>query len=53
MEPARILLTIGGGIAAYKVPELLRALQKQGHAVRCAATPAALRFVSPLALQSL
>ena len=30
MEPARILLTIGGGIAAYKVPELLRALQNKG-----------------------
>lgn len=53
MEPARILVTVSGGIAAYKVPELVRLLQRQGHEVRCAATPAALRFVSSLALQAL
>ena len=53
MESARILVTVSGGIAAYKVPELVRQLQRQGHEVRCAATPAALRFVSPLALQAL
>ncbi|MEE3326970.1 MAG: bifunctional phosphopantothenoylcysteine decarboxylase/phosphopantothenate--cysteine ligase CoaBC [Myxococcota bacterium] len=53
MESARILVTVSGGIAAYKVPELVRLLQREGHEVRCAATPAALRFVSPLALQAL
>ena len=53
MESARILVAISGGIAAYKVPELVRLLQREGHEVRCAATPAALRFVSPLALQAL
>ena len=53
MESARILVAVSGGIAAYKVPELVRLLQREGHEVRCAATPAALRFVSPLALQAL
>ncbi|MAI25334.1 MAG: bifunctional phosphopantothenoylcysteine decarboxylase/phosphopantothenate--cysteine ligase CoaBC [Spirochaeta sp.] len=53
MESARILVAVSGGIAAYKVPELVRQLQRQGHDVRCVATPAALRFVSPLALQAL
>ncbi len=53
MDPRRILLAISGGIAAYKAPELLRALRKAGHEVRCALTPEAERFVSPLVLQSL
>lgn len=53
MEPRRILLAISGGIAAYKVPELVRLLRREGHAVRCIATPAALEFVTPLVLQSL
>ncbi|MBK7947733.1 MAG: bifunctional phosphopantothenoylcysteine decarboxylase/phosphopantothenate--cysteine ligase CoaBC [Deltaproteobacteria bacterium] len=53
MDPRRILLAISGGIAAYKAPELLRALRKAGHDVRCALTPEAERFVSPLVLQSL
>ena len=53
MDPRRILLAISGGIAAYKTPELLRALRKAGHDVRCVLTPEATRFVSPLVLQSL
>ncbi len=53
MAQRRILLAVTGGIAAYKTPELVRALQRSGHAVRCIATPEALRFVSPLVLQSL
>lgn len=52
MEPRRILLAISGGIAAYKAPELVRALKRAGHDVRCALTPEAERFVSPLALQA-
>ena len=48
----RVLLAVSGGIAAYKVPDLVRALVKAGHAVRCALTPAAAEFVSPLALQT-
>src|SRR5688572_16018862 len=49
----RILLAVSGGIAAYKVPELVRALDRAGHAVRCALTEAATHFVSPLVLQTL
>ena len=32
MEPPRVLLAVSGGIAAYKVPELVRALRRSGHA---------------------
>jgi phosphopantothenoylcysteine decarboxylase/phosphopantothenate--cysteine ligase len=53
MRPRRILVAVTGGIAAYKVPELVRALRRDGHEVRCIATPAALEFVTPLVLQSL
>ncbi len=49
----RILLAVSGGIAAYKVPELVRQLTKAGHEVRCALTPAACEFVSPMVLQTL
>jgi phosphopantothenoylcysteine decarboxylase/phosphopantothenate--cysteine ligase len=50
---ARVLLAVSGGIAAYKIPELVRILDRAGHAVRCALTPASERFVSPLVLQTL
>jgi phosphopantothenoylcysteine decarboxylase/phosphopantothenate--cysteine ligase len=53
MEQRRILLAVSGGIAAYKTPELVRTLVRRGHAVRCALTPAAARFVTPLVLQTL
>jgi phosphopantothenoylcysteine decarboxylase / phosphopantothenate---cysteine ligase len=49
----RVLLAVSGGIAAYKVPELVRALVKDGHSVRCTLTAAAERFVSPLVLTTL
>jgi phosphopantothenoylcysteine decarboxylase/phosphopantothenate--cysteine ligase len=48
----RLLLGISGGIAAYKAPELVRALVRADFTVRVVATPDALRFVSPLALQT-
>jgi phosphopantothenoylcysteine decarboxylase / phosphopantothenate---cysteine ligase len=53
MTSRRILVAVGGGIAAYKAPELVRALVRAGHSVRCALTPAATRFVTPLVLQTL
>ena len=53
MAERRILLAVTGGIAAYKVPELVRALRRAGHAVRCALTRDAGRFVTPLVLQTL
>jgi phosphopantothenoylcysteine decarboxylase/phosphopantothenate--cysteine ligase len=53
MKQRRILLAVTGGIAAYKTPELVRALRREGAAVRCAMTPAAVEFVAPLVLQTL
>jgi len=53
MIERRILVAVSGGIAAYKAPELVRALLRAGHEVRCMLTPAAAEFVSPLVLQAL
>ncbi len=41
----RVVLGVGGGIAAYKACELLRRLTESGHQVRVVPTAAALRFV--------
>src|SRR5580704_4589657 len=43
----RILLIIGGGIAAYKSLDLIRRLREHGAAVRCVLTAAAQHFVTP------
>ena len=43
--PARIVLGVGAGIAAYKVCELLRRLTEAGHQVRVVPTRDSLRFV--------
>jgi phosphopantothenoylcysteine decarboxylase/phosphopantothenate--cysteine ligase len=53
VEQRRILVAVTGGIAAYKIPELVRTLQRAGNLVRCAVTPAATEFVAPLVLQTL
>jgi phosphopantothenoylcysteine decarboxylase/phosphopantothenate--cysteine ligase len=53
MEQRRILVAVTGGIAAYKVPELIRILRRAGACVRCAMTPNAQEFVAPLVLQTL
>jgi len=45
----RVLLIIGGGIAAYKSLDLIRRLKERGLAVRCILTKAAEHFVTPLA----
>jgi phosphopantothenoylcysteine decarboxylase / phosphopantothenate---cysteine ligase len=52
-ESPRILLIIGGGIAAYKSLDLIRRLQDRGAMVRCILTAAAQRFVTPLAAGAL
>jgi phosphopantothenoylcysteine decarboxylase/phosphopantothenate--cysteine ligase len=44
-ERPNVVLGVGGGIAAYKGAELLRALTETGHDVRVVPTEAALRFV--------
>lgn len=45
-----IVLGISGGISAYKAPEIVRALMKRGHTVRCVLTQAATRLVTAEAL---
>jgi phosphopantothenoylcysteine decarboxylase/phosphopantothenate--cysteine ligase len=52
-ESKRILLIIGGGIAAYKSLDLIRRLQDRGVRVRCILTAAAQQFVTPLAAGAL
>jgi len=49
----RILLIVGGGIAAYKASELVRLLRKRGHEVRCVLTEAGQHFVTPMTLAAL
>jgi phosphopantothenoylcysteine decarboxylase/phosphopantothenate--cysteine ligase len=53
LHGARILLIIGGGIAAYKSLDLIRRLKERGAAVRVVMTKAALEFVTPLAVGAL
>ena len=50
---ARVLLIIGGGIAAYKSLDLIRRLQDRGVSVRCILTKAAQEFITPLAAGAL
>lgn len=47
-----IVLGVGGGIAAYKAPELVRRLRERGAEVRVVMTAAAKAFVTPLSLQA-
>lgn len=49
----RILLIIGGGIAAYKSLELIRRLKERGAALRVVMTEAAQEFVTPLSASAL
>lgn len=46
----RVILGITGGIAAYKSPEIVRALRRRGHAVRCVLTANGGRLVARDAL---
>jgi phosphopantothenoylcysteine decarboxylase/phosphopantothenate--cysteine ligase len=49
----RILLIIGGGIAAYKVLDLIRRLRERGARVRAVMTRAAQEFITPLSVGAL
>ena len=53
LDGKRILLVIGGGIAAYKSLELIRQLQDRGASVRCVMTAGAQQFVTPLSAAAL
>ncbi len=52
-DTKRVLLIIGGGIAAYKSLDLIRRLKERGIAVRCILTKAAEQFVTPLSASAL
>jgi phosphopantothenoylcysteine decarboxylase/phosphopantothenate--cysteine ligase len=49
----RILLIVGGGIAAYKACELIRLIRKSGGSVRCVLTAGGAQFVTPMTLAAL
>ena len=53
MSGPRILLVIGGGIAAYKSCELVRLIRKAGGTVTCVLTQGGQQFVTPMALAAL
>ncbi|EDP62005.1 phosphopantothenoylcysteine synthase/decarboxylase [alpha proteobacterium BAL199] len=53
LDGKRILLIVGGGIAAYKALDLVRRLRERGAAVRGVLTAAGKQFVTPLSLSSL
>ncbi len=49
----KILLVVGGGIAAYKACELVRLIRKAGGSVTCVLTEGGQQFVTPMALAAL
>lgn len=50
LKDKKILIGITGGIAAYKIPSLIRLLVREGCQVKVVATDEALQFVTPLTL---
>jgi len=50
---SRILLIVGGGIAAYKAAELIRLLRKEGHSVTPVLTEGGSHFVTAMSLAAL
>ena len=53
MASERILLIVGGGIAAYKACELVRLIRGAGMSVRCVLTEGAAHFVTPMTFAAL
>jgi len=53
LQGRRVVVGVGGGIAAYKACELVRELGRAGAEVRVAMTEAAQQFVTPLTFQAL
>jgi phosphopantothenoylcysteine decarboxylase/phosphopantothenate--cysteine ligase len=49
----RILLIVGGGIAAYKACELIRLARKAGIEVKCVLTASGAQFITPMTLAAL
>ena len=53
MVAPRVLLVVGGGIAAYKACELVRLIRKGGGDVTCVLTEGGAQFVTPMSLAAL
>ena len=53
MKGRRILLVVGGGIAAYKSAELIRLIRKAGAHVRCVLTEGGAHFITAMTLAAL
>ncbi|CAM3268867.1 bifunctional phosphopantothenoylcysteine decarboxylase/phosphopantothenate--cysteine ligase CoaBC [Paracoccus nototheniae] len=53
MQGRRILLIVGGGIAAYKIPQLVRLIRASGAAVTPVLTAAGAQFTTPMTLSVL
>src|SRR5271169_6309811 len=53
LKGKNIVIGITGGIAAYKIPSLVRSLKKAGARVRVVMTDGAKEFVTPLTLSTL
>jgi len=53
MRGKKILLIVGGGIAAYKACELIRLIRKAGGSVRCVLTAGGANFITPMTLAAL
>lgn len=51
-QTKRVLLALTGGIAAYKMPEVVRRLKEQGLDVRVVMTAGAKAFITPLTMQA-
>jgi phosphopantothenoylcysteine decarboxylase/phosphopantothenate--cysteine ligase len=53
LQGKHILLTMSGGIAAFKVAELARSLQQEGATVQVIMSEAATKFMTPVTMQAL
>ena len=53
LNKKKIILIIGGGIAAYKSLDLIRLLKKQGCEIKVVLTESGKKFVTPLSVASL
>ena len=53
LKNRRILLIVSGGIAAVKIPDLIRRLRERGASVRCVLTKSGAQFVTPMSLAAL
>ena len=53
LENKKILLIVGGGIAAYKCLDLIRRLKERGAEIQAILTKGGEQFVTPLSVSSL